>query len=132
MKNQLNIAALLLMLVFVLSCSPTLNYLGESYAPTEKVDIFFDAADVEKEYKVMGVVKNEGFEIDLNDPESMKEAMVKKAKEVGADAVLFVGFYEEKEVSRTTTTTFEKNNAESVSTSDTEKIYEAKFLKYKN
>jgi hypothetical protein len=105
--------------LLIISCSPQINYLGDSYTPTKEIDIFFDENDIEKEFKVMGVMKNEGDEFEVDDAESVKEAMVKKAKAVGADAILFVGFYSDR-------VTNDHSNIDNV-----KKIYEAKLLKYR-
>ena len=92
---------------------------------------FFDERDIEKEYKVMGVMKNEGAEIELDDTESVKNAMIKKAKSVGADAILFLGFYSEKVNNETTNIeNIDKDKTVATSTQNTKKIYEAKLLKY--
>ena len=122
---------LFVLLLFV-SCSPQINYLGESYPPTQDVEIFFDEADIERDYKVMGVMKNEGSEIELSDAESVQEAMIKKAKSVGADAILFIGFYQEKVTGEETEVTQSGKNSTRVSSStNTSKIFEAKLLKYR-
>lgn len=89
MKNLI----IALVCISICSCTPHLDYLGDSYAPTQKVDIFFDENDIEKDFKVMGIVKNEGRPLDLDDTESMQKAMIAKAKSLGADAVLFVDLY---------------------------------------
>ena len=92
---------------------------------------FFDEGDILKEYKVMGIMKNEGDEMELDDTESVKNAMVKKAKSVGADAILFLGFYSEKVNNETTNIeTIDKDKTVATSTQNTSKIYEAKLLKY--
>ncbi len=116
MKNLFKLSTILFLLS-ISSCSPRINYLGDTYSPTQEVDIFFDEQDIQKEYKVMGVMKNEAEDFELDDAESVKNAMVKKAKAVGADAILFIGFYSEKMTSDPTN--FEHK-----------KVYEAKLLKY--
>lgn len=70
--------------------------MGDSYSPTQNVDIFFDEHDINKEYKVMGLMKNEAEDLENDEVEVVKKAMIKKAKAVGADAILFVGFYSER------------------------------------
>ena len=113
------------------ACSPTINYLGKSYSPTTKIDLYFDERDITRDYEVMGNMRNAGYEIDMDDLESIKEAMIKKAREEGGDAILFLGSYYEK----TTSTTTEYENTETggieTSTPNTTKIVEAKLLKYK-
>jgi len=128
MKAQiLTIAALL---VILSSCSPTINYLGNNYEPSTHVEIFFNENDIEKEYKTMGVMKNEGDSFENNDLESIKEEMLKKAREVGADAIIFQGFGDKvvgEDIGYGGT-----DNAGYVRTStDTEKVVEATLIKYK-
>jgi hypothetical protein len=41
-------------LVFALAACAHVDYVGRSYAPTNKVDLFFDERDVRVDYEVMG------------------------------------------------------------------------------
>lgn len=130
MKNLIKITSGFIFL-FIISCAPQINYLGSNYPPTQDVDIFFDEQDIQKDYKVMGIMKNEGAEMELDDAESVKNAMIKKAKSVGADAILFLGFYSEKVNNETTNIeNVDTNKTVATSTQNTSKIYEAKLLKY--
>jgi len=74
--------------LFLLSCSgPTIHYLGDSYPAAASVEVYYDAKEVKKEYKVMGRMTNDKFmEYDI---ELIKTKMIEKAKLVGADAVIF-------------------------------------------
>ena len=90
------ITVLISILSFLTSCSPTINYLGQRYTPTNKVDLYFDEADVKQNYSVMGRMNNEAGEFESDDIEEVQEAMIEKAKSVGADAILFIGFYTDK------------------------------------
>lgn len=68
-------------------------YLGSSYPPTEKVDIYVDASAIKKPYTVMG----KGYpdvhpHSDVN-VEVMQDLAVKRAKQKGADAILFQEYY---------------------------------------
>ena len=120
------------MFLLVVSCTPQINYLGSNYAPTQDVDIFFDERDIDKDYDVMGIMKNEGADLELDDAESVKNAMIKKAKSVGADAILFIGSYSEKVKSESTNIeNIDKDKTVATSTQNTSKIYEAKLLKYR-
>ncbi len=130
MKNLIKITSGFFFLL-IISCSPQINYLGSNYPPTQDVDIFFDEQDIQKDYKVMGMMKNEGSEMELDDTESVKNAMIKKAKSVGADAILFLEFYSEKVTNETTNIeNIDNNKTVATSTQNTAKIYEAKLLKY--
>ena len=119
MKNII-IITLGISFLFVVSCSPKINYLGDTYSPTHQVDMYFDENDIKVEYKVIGMMKNEANELEIDDVEDVKKAMLKKAREVGADAILFIGFYSER-----------VNPAHHDEIFDNvKKIYEAKLLKY--
>lgn len=132
MKNLIKIISGFIFLLFI-SCSPQINYLGSNYTPTQNVDIFFDENDIQQDYTVMGIMKNEGDEMELDDSESVKNAMIKKAKSVGADAILFLGFYSEKVNNETTNIeNVDKDKTVATSTQNTSKIYEAKLLKYQS
>ncbi|HEX2605839.1 MAG TPA: hypothetical protein VHK91_00605 [Flavisolibacter sp.] len=71
--------------LLLLSCSPVIYYLGDNYDPTSNVEVFYDAAQVKKEYRVMGHMTKE---ISLRS-ESDKKAMVKEAQKRGADGIIF-------------------------------------------
>ena len=119
MKNIINIA-LVLSCLLVLSCSPKINYLGDTFSPTQHVDMYFDEHDITKEYKVIGMMKNEADELEIDDVEAVKKAMLKKARDVGADAILFLGFYSERV----------NPNYDDDIFDNVKKIYEAKLIKY--
>lgn len=129
MKFKSGMLFLILSFVFT-ACTPTINYLGDSYDPTTEVDVYWDKEDIKKEYRVMGIAKNEGYEMDMDDPFVIKTEMVKKAKMYGADAVLFTGAYAETIRSYDTSTTQDGDQSYASTTSNSVKIYEAKFLKY--
>ncbi len=93
--------------------------------------MFFDEADIKKEYSVMGIMKNEGTEFEESDPESVQRAFVTKAKAVGADAILFVGFYNEKQNGEYTDVSYDKNGSSTSTYKSSSKIFEAKLLKFK-
>ena len=92
MKTTIKIS--LALLLFISACSPKINFIGNQYAPTQSVDLYFDSKDIDKEYKVMGMMQNEGREF-ANDPEKIKAALVAEAKRRGADAILFGDGYSE-------------------------------------
>ncbi|OEK04042.1 hypothetical protein [Roseivirga misakiensis] len=92
MKTTMKLS--LVLLVIISACSPKINFIGNQHAPTQSVDLFFDAKDIEKEYKVMGFMQNEGREF-ANNPEKIKAALIEEAKRRGADAILFGDGYSE-------------------------------------
>jgi hypothetical protein len=80
---------LLFISVLLSSCFAVnkLDYLGNSYAPTQNVDIYVDASAVKKPYTIMG---KSYFEIvAFTKLEKMQKAAIKKARQKGANAVLF-------------------------------------------
>ena len=119
MKNLIKII-LVFSIFLTISCSPKINYLGDSYIPTQNVDMFFDEHDIQKEYKVIGLMKNEAAELEIDDVEKVKQAMIKKAKSVGADAILYIGFYSERQ----------GHDHDQEIFNEVKKIYEAKLIKY--
>lgn len=80
----------ILLLFLAISCSPRINYLGDTAPPTTQVDTYFDMGDITKEYKVLGLLSannaDNGF-LSLND---LKEKLIEEAKKRGADAILFL------------------------------------------
>lgn len=73
---------------FVLtSCSVALNYVGKSYAPTGRPELFFSWNEVSREYETMGYV--DAVPINLGTIEKAQTAIEKKARECGADAIVF-------------------------------------------
>jgi len=79
---------LILMVLFFSACGPTIHYLGDNYQSTDELDIYYDEKDVEKDYKTTGKMTHGNFfdyEVD-----TIKEKMIKKAKSVGADGIIFM------------------------------------------
>ncbi len=103
-------------LLLGMSCTPRIAYLGDYYAPTYDVELFYDEGDIEKEYKVIGIARNEGDELERDNLEAIRDEMIKKAKQVGADAILFVSV---------------ASNSNNGFDNDSNKIVESKFLRYK-
>lgn len=79
-----------LLATLLFSCSTRLNYLGTSSTPTKKVDVYVDPSAIKRPYTIMG----KGYqESNIISKERMQEQAVMKAKEKGADAVLFVDYF---------------------------------------
>jgi hypothetical protein len=90
-------------LAFLSSCGgPTIHYLGNSFSPTTDVKEYFDEKDITREYRVIGTMTNDKF---VNyDVAYIRRHMIKKAEEVGADAILYSMIevdYDHKEGDRT-------------------------------
>ncbi|MGZ5191687.1 MAG: hypothetical protein ACXWCZ_11785 [Flavisolibacter sp.] len=70
-----------------------LNYLGTSFLPTENVDIYVDQNAIKKSYTIVGKGYAEGISISKKSYEIMQKKAIRKAKEKGADAILFQDHY---------------------------------------
>ena len=70
------------------SCTYRVHYLGNSYDSTQKVDVYVDASAIKRSYEIMGktVAQVSTFG---GSPEKIQKKAVAKAKQKGADAVLF-------------------------------------------
>jgi len=78
----------------VLSCSPKFQYLGDSYdTNTGKVDVYYDIGDIEKDFKVMGILTADTQQSLNKSTENVKTRMIEKAGAKGADAILFINIY---------------------------------------
>ena len=72
-------------LFFVLvSCGPRVYYLGDSYAPSSSVEIYYNAAQVKRDYITIGHMTKELYKAERD-----KTLMVEEAKKRGADAIIF-------------------------------------------
>ena len=76
-------------LVLLISGCATVDYVGETYAPTSHVDMYFDAQNIQRPHKVIGQMTLE--ESEYTDSQEMQEKMKKEAMARGADALLFTG-----------------------------------------
>ena len=105
---------LLSLFAIFMACSPKITYLGDYYGTTVNVDIYYDEKDIDKEYRTIGIARNEGDEFEKDNLEAIREEMIKKAREVGADAILIESI---------------GGNVDRDDW-DSKKVVEAKFLKY--
>ncbi len=92
-----------LILAMLWSCDgPTIHYLGKSYPETKEIKEYFDEKDITSKYRVIGTMTNDKF---VNyDVDYIREYMIKKAQQVGADAILYFPVevdYDHKEGDRT-------------------------------
>ncbi len=88
MKRRVGNFLWVLMLGTLVGCATT-DYVGQSYPPTDSVDIFFSADDIAREYIVMGTAKTEGTEYLTF--EAIEQQLVKDAMARGADAIVIDG-----------------------------------------
>src|SRR6056297_3440915 len=71
------------LLLLTISACARVNYIGNSYAPTQSVEIFFEEEKVKGTYELMGKAV-----ASAHDDEQGRDALVKRAREEGADAIL--------------------------------------------
>ena len=67
------------------------DYVGESYAPTTSVDVFYSMEDVTRSHKVMGKIT--ATAMDGWDSDSMIEELKAQAMAKGADALVVEGVH---------------------------------------
>ncbi len=87
--NGKTVVLILLMILFVSACGDDvdIDYLGDSYAPTSHVDVYFSEDDVTEGYLVIGHATADG-----GDTETLQETLIEKARDSGADGIIFEGF----------------------------------------
>ena len=88
--NGKTLVLILSMIVFLTSCGGDdvdIDYLGDSYTPTSHVDVYFSEDDVNEGYLVIGHATADG-----GTTEALQEELVEKARESGADGIIFEGF----------------------------------------
>jgi hypothetical protein len=89
----MRIVILLLVLVTVVGGCAKVDYLGESFAPTTHVDVYFDEIDVEYEFKIVGrIYASAPSDNYFVSNEKLLQKIKEKAMEHGGDAVIIVGF----------------------------------------
>lgn len=85
MKNSSNILLIgILCLALVSSCNKP-SYLGKTYAVTQHVDIYMDAADVRGRYTTMGMST---YDQDFRSLNAMQEKVIEMGRAKGADGVI--------------------------------------------
>lgn len=82
------------------SCTARLNYLGSSFAPSKNVDVYVDASSIKKPYTIIGKGYMEYSLYTKARIDKMQTKAIKKAKEKGADAILFQDYFVTQEGTR--------------------------------
>ena len=77
------------MILFLTACGSDIDvdYLGDSYPPTSHVDVYFSEDGITEGYLVIGHATADG-----GDTEALQETLIEKARESGADGIIFEGF----------------------------------------
>ena len=85
----------LFFLVVFSSCGSHLNYLGSSYTPTKRIDVYVDPSAIKHSYTIIGKGYMEyGTGVfSKSRIEKMQAKAIEKAKAKGADAILFRDYY---------------------------------------
>lgn len=80
-------------LLILLSGCASISYLGDSFPPTQHVDLFFSEKDVPREYTVIGRLEATADADELlYSTEKFTQAIRDKAAEKGGDAVVILDF----------------------------------------
>jgi hypothetical protein len=83
-----------LLLIVFYSCGSHMNYLGSSYAPSKKVDVYVDPSAIKRSYTIIGKGYMEyGYTLTKKRIDKMQVKAIEKAKAKGADAILFQDYY---------------------------------------
>lgn len=75
------------------SCGFRIGYLGDSAAPTSKVDVYVDPSSIKRPYTVMGKGYVETAIGSERSAEKVQAKALRKAREKGADAILFEDYF---------------------------------------
>lgn len=86
MNNRSILLALTILAGVTISGCTSVKYSGTTYAPTSKVKIYYSKERIQKKYKVMGSATASTWYEYQNT--SLKPALIEKARECGADAIL--------------------------------------------
>lgn len=80
-----------LIVILLTSCATKVNYLGNTFNPTEKIDVFVDETAIKKSYDIVGkgYVQSNYF----TRPEHVQTKAIETARKKGADAVLIKDYY---------------------------------------
>ena len=65
-----------------------IHYLGNSFPPTKHVEVYVDASAIRKPYTIIGKSYVDRTHL-LSSNERIQQAAIEKAKQKGADAILF-------------------------------------------
>lgn len=82
------IASMLVMLMS--SCGPSIYYLGEDFDRSRVIQVFYDESSIEQPYTVIGRLAHDKKR--EYDADRIKKKMIREAKKVGADGLVFTDF----------------------------------------
>lgn len=133
-------ALLAAVLFLTLAACTKIDYIGEEYPPTDRVDMYFSEADIDLDYKIMGRMIATADEFVSSD--KMQKKIMEEARKRGADGVVILGLDryqsgESHQYNETTETKEKKDGTKTVTSAssttsvDEKKKIEALFVKYK-
>ena len=97
LKSSIYIFYSFLLIFVIISCIP-IDYIGDTYPPTDNVEVFYSEKDIVKHYVVFGHILGSKASVNNIQNELKKEAMKR-----GADGIIFTKVdFEDSEGSRTT------------------------------
>src|SRR5687768_11781009 len=79
-------------LLILTSCASKISYVGTTYNPTEKVDVFVDEGAIKRTYSIVGKGYVRGSTA-LAKPERIQSNAIATARQKGADAILIKDYY---------------------------------------
>lgn len=77
--------------LLTLSCATQVSYIGNTYAPTEKIAVFVDESSMKNEYEIVG--KGYIERTPISPIEHIQTKAIEKAKKNGADAILIKDYF---------------------------------------
>lgn len=83
---------LLIPVLFISSCAPIIQYVGETRNPTNKVDVYVTQESIKRSFEFIGK-GYVGFGPGVNNAEYIQEQAIAKARQKGADAILITDQY---------------------------------------
>lgn len=134
-----------LALGFLLTACVATDYIGETYAPTTDVDVYYSLADINRPHRVMGKIT--ATALDGWNSNDMVEELRKQAMAKGADGLVVEGVHTET-VSSTSNTYGQRDpkwvvtqdgelkevssgsNGYTLTTDTKEKVMDAELIKY--
>ena len=122
MNRKIIVLLMVVSNLFFTACGDDIDYLGDTYSPTTHVDVYFSEDDVTEAYQKMGHATAE-----KGDAEELQERLIEKARESGADGIIFHGIDRVK--------TGETTTVDAIGTEHTQNTrvlqVKAVFIKYK-
>lgn len=82
----------LVLLSFLSSCATKISYIGSKGTPVTNTDVYVSEKSIQQPYEIIGRGFVKPGYLNRRYEEAMQRKSVKKAKAIGADAVLFLDF----------------------------------------